>query len=159
MGGCASQKLPQNWEPLKRIVERNHIEGFEHVLTAVSPYLYTADLDWFNETYPEGSIEHEALRKHEVQHALEQEVYVDGATGAKRLARLAKWIHLYLTDKNFRWEAEKKGYKEEILYLKSQGHYIYPDAYARILSGKTYNNMVSYEVALEWIKAVLNGDI
>lgn len=158
MGGCATQELPETWRPLKTVVERSHIDGFESVITTVSPYLYTEDLDWFNETYPLGSIDHEALRRHEVQHAFNQEAYVGDATGTKRLARLARWVHKYLTDKNFRWEVEKEGYKEEILYLKSQGQQINPEAYARSLSGRTYNSMVNYDTALEWVEAVLRGD-
>jgi hypothetical protein len=93
LAGCATQALPESWRPLTTVVERGDLPGVESgVVTTVSPYLYTSDLDWFNERYPEGSIDHEALRLHELQHALEQEAYIGGATGTKRAVRLSDWI-------------------------------------------------------------------
>ena len=94
---------------------------------------------------------------HERQHALEQEAYVGNATGLIRASRMASWINKYLTDKDFRWGVEKRGYKADILYERSHGIWVIPEVYARILSGKTYNSMVSYEDALKWVKDVLSG--
>lgn len=154
MAGCATQELPESWRPLTTVVERGDLPGVgDGVVTTVSPYLYTSDLDWFNERYPEGSVDHEGLRRHELQHALEQEAYVDGATGAKRALRLSDWIRKYLTNKSFRWEVEKRGYKADILYNRR----VNPEALAESLSGKTYNNMVTYEEALQWVRDVLSG--
>lgn len=157
LAGCTSQPLPANWAPLTTVMERSDLLAPQGVVTTVSPNLYVSDLDWFNEHYPENSLKHEALRRHECQHALEQEEYVGGATGWKRTARLVSWINKYLSDKAFRLEVEKRGYKAEILYFRSQGLMINQDHYARVLSGSTYSNMISYEEALEWVKAVLQG--
>lgn len=70
---------------------------------------------------------------------------------------MADWVRKYLTDKNFRWAVEKRGYKEDILYERTHGIRVIPEVYARILSGKTYNNMVSYDEALKWVRDVLSG--
>ena len=154
---CSTQKLPESWFPLTTVVERGNIPGVgDGVVTTISPYLYTSDLDWFNERYPEGSIDHNSLRVHELQHALEQEAYVDGATGTIRATRLSDWIRKYLTSKSFRWEVEKRAYKVDILYKRKFGVTVNPEFLAKILSGNTYNGMISYEEALEWVRDVLN---
>jgi hypothetical protein len=55
------------------------------------------------------------------------------------------------------WEAEKRGYKAGILHKRKFGLRVNPEALAKTLSGKAYNNMVSYEEALNWVRDVLNG--
>ena len=158
MAGCSTNRLPESWRPLKQLVERGGLPGVGgDVVTTISPNLYVRDIDKWLEDYPEGSIQHEALRRHEVEHAKEQEAFIDGATGMKRTIKMGKWISAYLRDKDFRWAVEKRGYKAEIQYERSRGIH-YPAAfYAQILSGPTYNNMVSYEEALEWVINVFNG--
>lgn len=155
--GCQSQPLPENWAPLTTVVERPDFLSSKGVVTTISPNLFTSDLDWFNEQYPEGSVRHEALRRHERQHALEQEEWVGGVTGWRRSAKLATWVKKYLADRQFRWEVEKRGYRESILHFRNNGYTINVEGYAKTLSGSSYNDMVSYEEALEWVKAVLRG--
>lgn len=155
--GCKSQDLPENWRPLTKVVERplNKIGGD---YTTISPYLITTNLDAFNNKNP---VELEALRRHEVTHAEEQETYIrsldnpDSSFLSKRHIRMSQWLHKYVTDKDFRWGVEQRGYKAEMLYLMSRGHTLFPEVYAKILSGKTYMNMVSYEDALEWVHKVI----
>jgi len=148
LAGCTSQQLPDNWHPLTRVVERTNIVVSPTVVTTVSPLLITGDLDWFNERYPVGSVAHEALRRHEVQHAIEQEEYPQGK---------AAWFYRYLRDKDFRWGVEQRGYKEAILYKRSQGQWINVEGLAATLSGNVYNNMVSFEDARKWVLDVLAG--
>jgi hypothetical protein len=150
--------LPNDWAPLTHVIERNSLPGVgDGVATTLSPYLFVSDLDWFNEVYPEGSVKHHALRIHEVQHALEQEKYAGDATGIIRSARLASWANRYLNDPEFRWAVEQKGYGAEIRYLMSRGAPIIPEHYASVLSGSTYNGMVSYEDALQWVWDVIRN--
>jgi hypothetical protein len=156
--GCSTQELPESWRPLTTVVERGDLPGVGHgVVTTISPYLFTSDLDWFNERYPEGSVDHESLRGHERTHALEQEEFIGDATGARRAAKMSRWVQKYLTDKSFRWAVEQRGYKVDILYERAHGIRVIPEVYARILSGKTYNSMVSYDEALQWVRDVLGG--
>jgi hypothetical protein len=158
LAGCTTQALPESWDPLTTLVERGDLPGVgDTVVTTVSPNLYVRDIDDFLERYPEGSVQHEALRRHEVEHAKEQEEFVGDATGIKRQIRMSIWLKRYLTDKKFRLEVEKRGYKAEILYERSRGVYVPPEVYALILSGKTYGNMISYEEALEWVRKVYRG--
>lgn len=160
MAGCATQKLPKSWEPLDRLVERGKIPGLsDNLVTTVVPNLYVPSISEFNKKYPEGSTAHEALRRHETEHAKEQKEFMGHGDGLTKLARLANWLRRYTFEKNFRWKVEQKGYKAQILYLRGMGQPVYPEALARILSGPSYHNMVGYEEALEWVKAVLRGDI
>jgi hypothetical protein len=70
---------------------------------------------------------------------------------------MSRWVQKYLTDKSFRWAVEQRGYKVDILYERAHGIRVIPEVYARILSGKTYNSMVSYDEALQWVRDVLGG--
>lgn len=159
MEGCATQELPESWYPLTTVVERKNLPGVpEDVVTTVTPYLYVSSLEWFEENYPDGSFYSEALRRHERQHALEQEAYIGEATGLKRAVRLADWIQEYLTNKSFRWEVEKRGYREELLYLLSLNYPVDAAYFAEMLSSDVYKGMVDYDVALEWVEAVLRGE-
>ena len=158
MAGCSTHPLPEDWKPLTTIVERGDLPGVgDTVVTTVSPNLYVRDIDDFLDRYPRGSVQHESLRRHELEHAKEQEAFIGDATGIKRKIRMAQWIKKYLSDKKFRWEVEKKGYKAEILYERSRGVFTPPEVYAAILSGKTYGGMVSYAEALEWVRKVYSG--
>ena len=158
LAGCATQELPESWKPLTKLVERKDLPGVgDGVVTTISPNLYVKDIDDFWEDYPIGSVQHESLRRHELEHAKDQEEFIGDAKGIHRKARMTLWIKKYLTDKNFRWEVEKKGYKAGIQYERSMGVQINPEVYASILSGKTYNDMVSYEEALEWVRKIYSG--
>ena len=158
MAGCTTQDLPESWRPITTLIERGDTPGVgEGIITTISPYLYTDSIDKFNEYYPEGSISHEALRRHELEHARDQEAYIGDATGVLRKSRITSWIYQYIHSKEFRWNVEKKGYKAEILYLKRMNMRISPAAYAFILSGETYRGMVSTEDALNWVNNVLAG--
>lgn len=141
---CSTQELSSDWYPLTTLVERPDI-GNERVVTTVSPYLYTSSLDWFNETYTPGSVPYEALRRHEVTHAKRQE-----ASSSKTL-----WLQRYLTDKKFRYEEEKAGYKAGIEYYIKSGWAASPEGLAETLSGKAYGSMVSYDEALIWTKKMI----
>lgn len=80
--GCNSQELSKEWAPLNEVVERNKLPGLsDTAVTTISPKLFVSDLDWFNQKFPEGSVERAALRVHEVIHALEQEEYVGDSEG------------------------------------------------------------------------------
>jgi hypothetical protein len=158
LSGCSSQELPIDWAPLTAVIERSELPTISNTaVTTVSPYLYVSDLEWFNKRYPEGSREYHALRVHEVEHAKEQEAYIDGATGIVRAARLSSWISKYLTNADFRWEIEQRGYKAEILYKLNYNVPFVPEHYAIILSSSVYREMVSYENALIWVWEVIRN--
>jgi hypothetical protein len=147
--GCTSQDLPDNWEPLTTVVERPDLPRVSKtVVTTVSPYLFVHDLDDFWEMYPEGSVQLEALRRHEVFHAKRQEEYPAGKIA---------WLKRYLTDKDFRWNEEKLGYREGWLHLRINGYRLNVDAVAKILSGSGYNHMTTYDEAKQWIIDVFSG--
>jgi len=147
--GCSSQPMPKDWHPITTITERPGIPSVsDGTITTVSPYLIVKDIDKFWKDYPLGSARLEALRRHEVIHAKSQESY-----GGGKIA----WLRRYLFEKKFRWEEEKKGWREEILHLKNTGHGLNIDAIAEALSGKGYSNMVSFAEARRWVMDVIAG--
>jgi len=146
---CATHPLESKWSPLKSVVQTGDLPFLgENTTMTISPYLYTEDLDNWLEMNPPGSVHYEALLRHEHKHALEQENYPAGKKA---------WLFKYVNNKEFRWEAEKAGYHEEILYYLEKGYHIIPEDYATALS-EDYQGMVSYEEALAWINSILKGE-
>lgn len=146
---CTTVDLPDNWAPITTLVEREKLPGIsDAVVTTISPYLFVTDIEKFWERFPKDGIEYEALRRHEVAHAVRQESY----SGSK-----ASWLIKYSTDSYFRWQEEQKGYKEEITYLVKKGRW-WPwrtEVRAKTLSGPVYMNMTTYGKAKLWIEQVV----
>lgn len=146
LNSCTTQELSSDWYPITTLVERPSAPFVSGTaVTTVFPYLYTADIDWFNTAYPPGSIPYEALRRHEVTHALRQ----------KAAPNKTLWLQRYIVDKRFRWEEENLGHKAAIEYYIKSGWKMNPINLARILSGKIYGNMVDFKEAYEWAKKTI----
>jgi hypothetical protein len=151
LGGCASSEMPKDWYPITTIIERPSLWGVESgTVTTISPYLIVQDIDKFWVQNPIGSVQLEALRRHEVLHAERQEAYPLG----KR-----EWLQRYILDKEFRWQEESAGWRLDLLYLLSHGYQINVDDIVNILSGKEYFNMVEPERARQWVLDVLAGRV
>jgi hypothetical protein len=147
--GCSTQSMPDEWDPITTLVERPAIDGVgSSVITTIQPYLYVEDIKSFWKNFPKGSVEYEALRRHEVTHAKRQKGYKWGTTS---------WLAQYLTSKKFRWKEEKAGYKEGITHLVKNGRWQSwrTEAKARTLSGPVYANMVSFEEAKAWVLEIV----
>lgn len=146
--GCSGDvhKLPEEYEPLERVKESSlRSEGY---VTTVGDTLYVHDLkDWL-EVHVPGSPKYKATLLHEQQHSIRQ-----------KDEGLAKWIARYGFDTDFMWEEEQIGWYYEIITLRQWGLNPSPEAIANSLSN--YKNlsgrMVSYNDALMWVRAVLNG--
>lgn len=146
---CTTSKLPDNWAPITTLVEREGLPGVSNnIVTTVSPYLFVPDIDSFWSYYPPGGLEHEALRRHEVVHAKSQESYPGGKVA---------WLTKYSTNSEFRWEEEKKGYKESISFLvKSRRWWLWrTEEEAKSLSGPAYLHMTTYGKAKLWIEQIV----
>ena len=150
MLGCTSAPMPADWAPITTIVERPSVPTLgDTTVSTVSPYLIVKDIDEFWEAYPVGSPVLEALRRHEVIHAESQEAYDEGKIA---------WVKRYALDRSFRWDEEKRGWKEQILHLRNTGHLLNVGAIAEILSGKGYD-MINFAEARQWVLDVLAGRV
>jgi hypothetical protein len=61
----------------------------------------------------------------------------------------------YYLDRRFRWRVESWGYRREFWVYLKLGYSPDPTYYARVLSGKLYGFMVSYDEALTWTERTL----
>jgi hypothetical protein len=103
-------------------------------------------LSEFHASYPPGSVEEAALFRHERVHAQRQ------------FAQGDVWFARYAADASFRWQEEQLGYREEIVWLATNGRQVDPEATAAVLSGPVYDlagRMVSFEDAYAWVQGVL----
>src|SRR5690606_25002714 len=98
--------------------------------------------------HPPGSPPYEAVLLHEQVHAQRQVA-----------AGVDPWIQRYLSDRAFMWAEEQRGWYVQLRHLRQRGLGVDAAAVARNLT--TYRNlagaMVSYDEALEWTRAVLEG--
>jgi hypothetical protein len=154
LSGCASSKsfdLDKKWEPLEEIRERPSVASNlapDTVITTVGRYCYVKDLDkWLDRTKP-GTAKFEAIMRHEQEHAFRQK-----KTG------VFLWISRYGVDKKFALEEEQRGYYYEIIERRRLGDLVVPEAYANVLSNYKIltGRLISYNDALNWVRAVLNG--
>ena len=148
--GCsASESLPAEWFPLERVEQIRELPLASGRVATIYSTLYTRDLKAFDEDYPSGSLDREALLRHERVHAIHE--FQDPTL----LAR-------YTLSKDVRWEEERAGYHEEILWLVKHGAVLDARDWALMLTvGYTGLDgpMVSYDVALAWVEGELAADL
>lgn len=150
LGGCgpSSYALPPEWAPLTEVVERPRVGLDDGTTTTVGTRILVADLRAWQRRYPEGSVERDALLRHEREHAIRQQ-----GRG------LGPWLRLYLNDRDFMWAEEQRGWYLELRRLQAAGRPIVPAEIAARLS--RYRNlagrMVSFRIALAWVQDVLAG--
>lgn len=143
---CSSHEVPAEYRPLEQIKERLGVIGSKTAISTIGRTAWVADLDaWLKRNQP-GSPMYRAILRHEQEHARRQL-----AMGT------AKWLKRYLSDKAFMWAEEQIGWYWQITELQRLRQRVYPEGVARILSGKTYKGMVSYDDALKWVRDVLGG--
>lgn len=58
-----------------------------------------------------------------------------------------KWLLKYIFNPKFRFHEELEAEKAEFAFMKKRGWQYNMDIYARVFSGKTYFNPVSFEYA------------
>lgn len=148
MTGCQFKtlELDEEWAPLELVSERPKMLAKGTISTTIGHTLYVADLEVFQRDYPEGSPVYLGLLKHEREHSRRQ--FKMG---------LSKWLGKYLTDTEFQYAEEQRGY---YLGLTEPGVTWYPEVVARALAGywnALGQKMVTYERALEWARAVQRG--
>lgn len=145
LSGCGSvEELDDRWAPLKAVKESS-IQSPD-VVTTLVPYVVVSDLDGWQDTYPIGSLQREAILRHERVHAFRQLKY-----------GLAKYLIKYVNDPEFRWREEQLANYVEFMYMRERGFKMDVERKARFLSGSTYLNMVSYDEAIQWFKDVESG--
>jgi len=142
LAGCsAHETLEAHWFPLAEIVEAKEtgLTG-GRVMTLYST-LVTGDLAAVDSWYPAGSVEREALLRHEQAHSVRE--FQDPL-----------WLVKYTASPAFRWQEEQVGYREEILWLRNHQRPV--DAYQMAWSlANLYDGMVSLDDALAWVMSVL----
>lgn len=147
--GCQSPlALDERWRPLVEVVERSDLLVSDAIATTLGTRVYVADLRAFEQRFPQGSPEREALLAHEREHAVRQ-----------LSAGLGPWLARYLNDRAFMWREEQLGWYLQLRALQAAGRPLAPAVIAETLSG--YRNlegrMVSRSEALAWIQDVLAG--
>lgn len=160
LAGCKCQSIDGDYGPLTKICERPKLPyGSNTAYTTLGAHIYTTSLDTFNEDYPPGSPDLEALLRHERVHAKRQFHY-QGMPGE---IALWAWVARYVTDAKFMWREEQLGYYESIRHLQANGLWHNARTYAqaeamhdtyKTIGGK---HMVSFDDAVAWITDVLNG--
>lgn len=145
--GCTtSTPLDEKWLPLTEIVDR---PGSDSWITTIGTKIYYAKVDEYLKKNPPGSIRFDSLLYHEQIHSKRQLDY-----GVKA------WLFRYSHDTGFMWREEQLGWYAEILHRRSRGEVLYPEALAKTLSGyrnPVFQQMVSYEDALQWVHDVFSG--
>jgi hypothetical protein len=140
-----SRSLSGEWTPLTHVVELGSVPRGVSMTVYSTVYVHSLK-EWFA-SYPAGSVEQEAVLRHERVHAI------------RELSTGNVWFARYGVDRAFRWEEEKAGYREEVATLVKGGRPVDPAAYARILSGPAYGpiggRMVGYEEAYSWVSGVV----
>lgn len=152
LSGCGTVvPLDEKWRPLEQLRSRPPINWLglpESTVTTVGDTVYVRDAEGWLKEYPTDSVYFNAVMKHEQVHSIRQHNYGVWA-----------WIKRYLTDREFMWEEERRGWYEELIYSRDHNHPVIKELVARSLSN--YKNaegpMVSYEEALKWVESVLSG--
>lgn len=142
-------RVDPRYAPIEAIVERAPLPGLSRTAaTTIGTKVYVADLDDWLARHPPGSPPYEAVLLHEQVHAQRQVA-----------AGVDPWIQRYLSDRAFMWAEEQRGWYVQLRHLRQRGLGVDAAAVARNLT--TYRNlagaMVSYDEALEWTRAVLEG--
>lgn len=144
--GCSAHEVPATYRPLEQIKERLGIIGSKTAISTVGRTAWVADLDAWLERNPPGSAKYHAVLRHEQEHSRRQ---IDSGS-------VTRWVARYVRDEDFRWAEEQIGWYWQITELRRRGQLVHAEGVARILSGSTYD-MVSYDVALKWVRDVLSG--
>lgn len=160
LAGCTCQSI-EGYPPLNEICERAKLPfGSNTSFTTVGTNVYTTDLEDFNRRYPVGSVQYEALMRHEQVHARRQFDYQD----LPGEMALWTWVSRYLSDARFMWREEQLAYYEEIVFLQIRGYWNSQSTFdqAKALSDmyKTASGekMITFSEAATWINKVLAGD-
>ena len=150
----------EGYPPINEVCERPSVPfASDTATTTIGTNLYTSDLDEWLTDYPEGSVERDALLRHEQVHARRQFDY-QGLPGEMALWT---WIARYTTDHEFMWAEEQLGYYAGIKRLQAAGRWSHErtisqadamSSHYRTVGGK---RMVSFDVARSWIQDVLQG--
>lgn len=136
--------LGPEWAPLERVQQDPTRLVGAGVVTTIGPDVFVADLAAFAGSYPEGSIERDALLTHEREHARRQ------------IAAGPSWFVSYVRTSAFRWEEEQVGWKLELTKLVRAGRQIDPSIVAGFLA-QGYMGMVDEPTALAWVRSVVAG--
>ncbi len=150
MTGCSSShyNVEADYRPLEEIRERPDFLGDQGTITTIGDTAYVADLKKWLAAHPPGSPIYKAKLRHEQEHSFRQR-----KTGMK------EWLAKYLTDTDYMWAAEQRGWYWEIKTLQANGQVVSASNLANVL--RDYKNlkgrMVPYDVALAWVQSVLNG--
>jgi hypothetical protein len=160
LAGCTCESI-KGHSPLNEICERIKLPWAhsDNVYTTVGTNIYTTDLARFNVNYPHGSVEREALLRHEAVHARRQFDYQD----LPGEFALWTWVMRYTTDAGFMWQEEQHALYAEITYLKGEGRWGQRDtleqaeALERVYRTVTGKQMVTAPEAVEWMDQVLAG--
>jgi hypothetical protein len=149
--GCAGRehKLDASYAPLDRITERPNVGIAETAVTTIGDTVYVVDLKkWLAENAP-GSLTYHATLLHEQEHARRQ--FDRG---------LVRWLASYMTDSDFMWREEQRGWYLELRALRAGGANILVDVVADSLASYktiTGKDMVKFDAAKAWVQAVLAG--
>jgi len=149
--GCTTGrnvKLDPKWAPLSSVEEGKDKLFTEGMITTIGHHCYVTSMkDWLA-AYPEGSVEREALLRHEQVHAKRE-----------LAAGLPIWLTQYITDKNFRWYEEQLGFEQEIRYLVKNGRLFNIANFAAGVS-REYESlggqMCNHQEAVDWATQLLN---
>lgn len=137
-------KLDAKWAPLKTIRE-SPVQP-SNIMTTIGTVLYIDSMSRFCRNHPSGSVDREALLRHERVHAFRQKKYGK-----------VRYISKYAKDRAFRWQEEQIANYVEYKYLMSKGWSIDVAKEACILSGPGYYDMITYGEAEQWILDVVNN--
>lgn len=142
-------RVDPRFAPLEAVVERMTLPGFsDSALTTIGTKVYVVDLERWLQRHPPGSATYDAVLLHEQVHAQRQ-----------LAAGVDPWIQRYVHDRAFMWDEEQRGWYVELRHLQARGLTVNREGVARSLS--KYKNlagaMVSYDDALAWTTAVLDG--
>lgn len=146
--GCATKVHPveERFRPLERIKESVLRPGTG--ITTIGRTARVNDLDDWLAKHPPGGPRYDALLLHEREHTLRQEAY-----------GLNAWLSRYMTDLDFMWAEEARGWYIQLMEYRRRGLRVNVSGVAKILAG--YRNfagrMISEEDALKWIQDVLSG--
>lgn len=158
LASCASSadrhELGPEWRPLEAVVDRPRLPFIsDSALTVLDSYVFTEDLEHFLAVHPPGSVQYEAILRHEQAHALRQ----------RQSDSTALWVMAYVNDADFKWHEEKIGWWFEIDWHIRNGAWTSDLrkswAHALATRYKTIygERMISEYDALVWIDAVAGG--
>lgn len=150
LSGCERPyRLDERWRPLVEVVERPRALGGDVLATTIGTRVYVPDLDEWEEEFPEGSPQREALLLHEREHAVRQ----------LRMG-LGPWLARYLRDRRFMWQEEQRGWELQLRALMEAGAPF--DMQGVALSLSRYRNlagpMIDFAAALAWVQAVVGEE-